>query len=134
MAGLNAFLSPVNSENVKTVISKRFVEDGNPVEWEIRPIGEKENNLIMKRCTKRDKKTGVDQFDRIAYAHEIAAASVVFPDLTNADLQKNYGVLGESELLQAMLYVGEFAALTEAVNGISSLDTDTDAEIESAKN
>jgi len=131
---LNAFLHPVEVANKKIVVSERFQENGKPVEWEIRPVTEKENNLLMKKCTKRDGKTGVEQFDRTRHAHELAAASVVSPDLTNAELQKHYGVLGAVELLNAMLYVGEFATLMSAIDELSGLDKDINEDIEDVKN
>jgi hypothetical protein len=131
---LNAFLHPVEVANKKIVVSERFQEDGKPAEWEIKPITEKENNLIMKKCTKRDGKTGTEQFDRTRHAHELAAASVVSPDLTSAELQKHYGVLGAVELLNAMLYVGEFATLMSAIDELSGLDNDINAEIDEIKN
>ena len=55
-------------------------------------------------------------------------------DLKNAELQQAYGVLGEAELLKAMLYVGEFAELAQAVQELSGLDVDINEEIEDAKN
>ncbi len=58
----------------------------------------------------------------------------VFPDLKNAELQKAYGALGESALLQKMLYVGEYAELAQAVQELSGLDTDINEDIEEAKN
>jgi hypothetical protein len=134
MSSLQAFLHPIEVENQKIVVSDRFVENGKPVEWEIRPITEKENNLIMKKCTKRDMKTGTEQFNRAEFAHMLAASAVVSPDLANAELQKHYGVLGEAELLKAMLYVGEFAILSDAVGKLSGLDKDINEDIEDIKN
>ena len=64
----------------------------------------------------------------------LTASAVVFPDLKNAELQKTYGVLGEAELLKAMLYVGEFAELAQAVQELRGLDIDINEEIEEVKN
>ena len=33
---LSAFLNPIEKENKKVVVSDRFVENGKPVEWEIK--------------------------------------------------------------------------------------------------
>ena len=35
---LSAFLNPIEKENKKVVVSDRFVENGKPVEWEIKTI------------------------------------------------------------------------------------------------
>ena len=133
MGSLNAFLHPIQVENKEIVISKRFVEAGKPVPFIIRPITQEENKYLIKKFTKKDKK-GTDTFDRAEYVQAMTASAVVFPDLTNAELQKAYGVLGESALLQKMLYIGEYADLAQAVQEISGLDADINEDIEEAKN
>ena len=137
MAGsLEAFLNPTPIENKKVVISDRFKDkDGKPVPFEIRAIDEKENNMLMKQYTKTDRKTGNEHFNRIEYGHALVAAAVVFPDLKSSELQKHYKVLGEAELLQAMLTVGEFAALSDAIDELSGLDrNDINEQMEDVKN
>ena len=129
---LKAFLNPVLMDNKEVVISNRFVEDGKPVPFVIRPISEAENKDLMKKHTKRDKK-GQENFDRYEYIHELVALAVVEPDLTNAELQKAYG-LGISKSLSNMLNVGEFAELSQAVQELSGLDTDINDDIEEVKN
>ena len=63
-----------------------------------------------------------------------SAAAVVEPDLNNAELQKANGVLGAAKTLAAMLYVGEYASLMEAVQELSGLDKDINDEVEEVKN
>lgn len=133
MSSLNAFLNPIKLENKEVIVSNRFVEDGKVVPFTIRPITQEENKQLIKKFTKRDKK-GVETFDRAEYISTLTATAVVFPDLSNAELQKAYGVLGESNLLQKMLYVGEFAELAQQVQELSGLDEDINEDIEDAKN
>jgi len=133
MSSLKAFLNPIQVENKEVIVSNRFQEDGKPVPFIIRPITQKENEQLIKKHTRKDKK-GNETFDRTRYIHELTAAAVVFPDLKNAELQKAYGVLGEVELLKTMLLVGEFAELAQAVQELSGLDTDINEEIEEVKN
>lgn len=133
MSSLNAFLNPIQVENKEVIVSNRFQEDGKPVPFTIRPITQEENKLLIKKFTKRDKK-GNETFDRAEYVQSMTASAVVFPDLANAELQKAYGVLGESALLQKMLYVGEYAELARAVQELSGLDSDINEDIEEAKN
>ncbi|ADL04003.1 phage tail assembly chaperone [Lacrimispora saccharolytica] len=136
MSSLKAFLNPVKVENKEVIISDRFVEDGKPVPFIIRPVTQEENEEILRRFRKTTKK-GKDvqeTFDQIGYSHELAATAVVFPNLNDADLQKAYGVLGGTKLLKKMLLIGEFAALAEEVRSLSGLEEDINDDIEEAKN
>lgn len=133
MSSLNAFLNPIQVENKEVIVSSRFQEDGKPVPFVIKPISQEENKQLIKKFTKKDKK-GNETFDRTEYVSALTASAVVFPELANAELQKAYGVFGESALLQKMLYVGEYAELSQAVQELSGLDTDINEDIEEAKN
>lgn len=133
MGSLNAFLHPAQAQNKKVIISEHFQEDGKPVPFEIRPITQQENEGLIKKATRRDKK-GNEIFDRVSYNQALTAAAVVNPPLDNAELQKAYGVIGAQHLLVKMLYVGEFATLMQEVMDLSGLDTDINDEIEDAKN
>lgn len=133
MSTLRAFLNPIQIENKEVIISNRFVEDGNVVSFTIKPITQEENKQLLKKFSKRDKK-GNETFDKQEYVLSLTASAVVFPDLANAELQKAYGVLGESALLQKMLYVGEYAELAQAVQELSGLTEDINENIEEAKN
>ena len=133
MASLSAFLHPVKVENQEVVVSARFQENGKIVPFVIRPISQTENEEVIKKYTRRDKK-GNETFDKVGYNREIAALAVVEPDLNSAELQKGYGVLGAPKLLSEMLLVGEYATLMEAVQELSGLDKDINDDKEEAKN
>lgn len=133
MSSLNAFLHPVKIENQEVVISNRFIESGKPIPFIIRPITEKENGQLLKKYTRKDK-NGRDSLDRTEYAHALVASAVVYPDLTNAELQKQYNVLGELSLLTEMLNVGEYALLSQKVSEISGLNSNINQDIEEVKN
>ena len=136
MSSLSAFLNPIGLDNKEVIISKRFVEKGEPVPFIIKPLNQEENKQLIKKFTKKEKKNGqvIETFDRTGYMTAMVAAAVVFPDLRNADLQKAYGVLGEEQLLQKMLLMGEFATLSQEVQKLSGLDEDINEDIEEAKN
>lgn len=134
MSSLSAFLHPDQVSNREVIVSERFKENGRPVPFVIRPITQKENEELIRQHTKKSKKNGEEAFDRVAYNQALTAAAVVEPDLQNAELQKAYGVLGSAKLLTEMLYIGEFAALMQAVQEISGLDVDINEDIEEAKN
>lgn len=133
MSSLNAFLHPVQVENKEVVISKRFMENGKPVPFVIRPITEMENSQLIKKYTRKDK-AGRDTLDRTEYAHALVASAVVFPELANAELQKKYNVLGETSLLTEMLNVGEYAVLSQMVSELSGLNQDINTDMEEVKN
>lgn len=133
MASLKAFLNPIKTENKNVIISDRFQEDGKPVPFTIRPVTQEENNQMIKKYTRKDKK-GNEEFDRVAYNMNLVTTAVVFPDLDNAELQNAYGTLGASKLLSTMLYVGEFATLLEEVQKISGLDVEQEELVDEVKN
>ena len=132
MSSLKAFLNPVQVENQEVVISNRFMEDGKVIPFIIRPITQKENEQLIKKYTRKDKK-GTETFYRTEYVQALTASAVVFPNLSDAKLQDKYG-LGETETLKNMLLVGEYATLAQAVQSLSGLDTDVNEDIEEAKN
>ncbi len=133
MSTLNAFLHPVQVSNQEVVISNRFIEDGKVVPFVIKPITQEDNKRLINLYTKKDKK-GSESFNRNEYVSALTASAVVFPDLSNAELQKAYGVIGETSLLHKMLLVGEYADLAQAVQVLSGLEKDINEDIEEAKN
>jgi hypothetical protein len=133
MGSLNAFLNPVKVENKEVIVSNRFAENGKLVPFIIRPIIQEENKELIKAYTKRNKK-GEETFDRAEYIAAMTAQAVIFPDLKNAELQGKHNVVGETALLQKMLFAGEFATLANEVQKISGLDEDINEDIEEAKN
>ncbi|HCA69871.1 MAG TPA: phage portal protein [Lachnospiraceae bacterium] len=133
MSSLKAFLNPIQVENKEVIVSNRFQEDGKPVPFVIRPITQDENDLLIKKQTKIDKK-GRETFDRNGYTEGLVTAAVVFPDLKNAELQKAYNALGEGSLLRKMLYAGEYADLSIEVQKFSGFDIDINDDIEEIKN
>lgn len=136
MGTLNAFLNPVKVENKEVIVSERFQENGKPVPFIIRPVTQEENEEILRKYRKTVKKGREEKevFDQIGYSHELAASAVVFPDLNDTELQRAHGVLGATKLLKKMLFIGEFAALAQAVRDLSGLEEDINDEIEEAKN
>ena len=133
MGSLNAFLHPEQAGNKEVIVSERFKENGKPVPFVIRPITQQENDGLLRKYTKKDKK-GNEYFDKVSYNQNLVAAAVVEPDLENSELQRAYGTLGADKTLVAMLDVGEFATLMEAVQGLSGLDKDINEDIDEAKN
>ena len=127
-------------ENVKFVASKNFVDkDGNPLEWELKAIDNKEDEALRKMCTHQVKIPGKAgrytlEMDSNSYLGKLAAACTVYPDLKNAELQNSYGVMGDDNLLKAMLSPGEFAEYCNKVSEVNDFDVDLNDKVDEAKN
>lgn len=131
---LYGFLHPELIGEKEIVVSSRFKDkDGKVIPFTIRPLSQDVCDEIQKQCIRTDKK-GNSVFDRVKYVSETTAASVVFPDLQNADLQKAYGVLGSVQLLSKMLYSNEYNDLVEAVQELSGLNESFQEVKDEAKN
>lgn len=140
MADLKAFLAQnkLKQENVKFVVSKQFVDEtGKPVEWELRKLDPEENEAIKKECTRRVK-VGFNQFtsevDEDKMGWKSMAASVVYPNLNDAELQDSYKVMGADQLLKKMLSLGEIAALSRKIAEINGFGESMEDLVEEAKN
>ncbi|MEF2246224.1 phage tail assembly chaperone [Paenibacillus sp. IITD108] len=120
------------------VISERFKDkDGSPIKWKLRTVTENENEALRKAATRQVKgKNGVRTQETVQedYVGKLAVASVVYPDLKNAELQKSYGVMGADTLLKTMLFPGEFAALLTRVQEMNGFDRDIDEMADEVKN
>ena len=109
---LKAFMVPDlgKKETIKYAASPDFKgEDGQPLEWEIRPLTSEELDALRKDCTKRvqvpGKKTAfLPEVDTTALNLSIAVEATVFPNLKDAGLQDFYGVKGADKLLNKLLY------------------------------
>ncbi len=113
-------------ENVKAVISNRFIDEntGEPELWELRAITEDEHAAIKDACTSKNLFKGrmTTNFNSARYNKMLAAASVVYPDLKNAELQKDHSVVGAEALLGKILLPGEMTALQQLVTEINGFD------------
>ena len=63
----------------------------------------------------------------------LLAASVVYPDLNDAELQDSYGVKTPEALINKMLYMREATVLAQEIAKLSNFDDLADAVTE-AKN
>lgn len=141
MNNLNAFLkqNAVTVEEEKVIVSERFLENGKPVEWVVKPITSQQDELLRKECTKRVPINGkrgqyTQETDYNKYLGKMATICTVFPNLNDKDLQDSYEVMGAEDLLKTMLLPGEYAAYLERVQGICGFDVTLEDKIEEAKN
>lgn len=105
MAGdMRAFLPEKSRRRaVQLVVSERFRDgEGRPAEWVIEPLGEEWREVICEGGAAG------------SLGLRLLARAVRYPDLRAVELQEAYGVLGEEQLLLAMLSPGEFQVLARA--------------------
>ena len=126
---LDLFLNrnKIKKENVFYAASNNFVLDGKPVMWELRALTGSEEERIREMCVKKTpKKNGgySEEFDYNRYLGKMAAASTVYPDLFNEELQNSYGVWGEDALLKEMLTAGEYIAYIKKISLLKKQKTD----------
>ncbi|MBN3523102.1 phage tail assembly chaperone [Paenibacillus apiarius] len=119
-------------------VSTRFKnEEGEPVAWTLRSMSEVENEQCRKAATKQVKGKGgvvTPEIDFNEYTAKLIVASVVYPDLKNAELQQSYGVMGAEALLRKMLLPGEYTALLQQVQTLNGFNQDTNDLVNEVKN
>ena len=96
----------------EVLLTERLAKDGGQMLFRIRPMSQRENEDIWKRCGEDEKR----------YEGAVLAESVVFPDLKDAALQNSYGVVGAERLLGKLLLAGEYDRLRMAVEEINGGD------------
>lgn len=89
-------------EPVEIAVSKRIKDaQGNPIVWKIKPVPTEIANVIQNECIVGKGKDRI--FDMVKYQQKMAAASVIYPNLNNAQLQDSWGVRTPDALLMKML-------------------------------
>ena len=126
-------------ENAFYPASENFLDDkGKPVMWEIKPLSARDNERIKDECTTIIETKGykpLPKIDMKAMQAKQIVASVVFPDLHNAELQNSYGVKESEELVFALLdEAGDYQNLVQFIMKYNRLNVSLDEKIEEAKN
>lgn len=115
-------------------------ENGKPLDWEFKHITSKENEDIRESCTIEVPITGKPNMYRQRvktglYIQRMIAASVVVPDLYDAELQDSYGVKTPEDLLLAMVDdPGEYNELAAFVQKFQGFDVSLKDKVDDAKN
>ena len=143
MSNLSLFLkkNKVQKENTFYAATKSLCDEkGNPLKWELKAITTKDNDEIRDDCTIEVPVKGKPNMFRpkvnsALYAAKMLAASVVFPDLNNAELQDSYGVTTPHYLVREMVddpgEYNDFVAFVQEFNGFTN---DMDDKVAEAKN
>ena len=114
--------------------------NGQPLLWEIRHISSKENEDLRESCMMEVQVTGKpgvyrQKLKTSEYIRKITAASVVCPDLYDAELQDSYGVKTPEDLLLAMVdNPGEYSEFTAYVQKFQGFDISFNNKVDEVKN
>ena len=126
------------AETVKYVASKRFVEKGKPLEWELKAISSDLDEALRKECTKKVPTGKRGQYnqetDTDKYIGKMCVACTVYPNLNDAELQDSYGAKGADALLKKMLLPGEYTELKAKVMEVNGYDMSMEELVDEAKN
>lgn len=115
-------------------------EDGKPLAWEFRQISARENDGLREACTTEVQVKGKPNLyrpkvDTSKYVAKLIAASTVFPDLYDKELQDSYGAMTPEELVYAMVdNAGEYQNLAAWVQKYQGFTKGLDDLAEEAKN
>jgi hypothetical protein len=127
-------------ENTHYIATKSLCdENGKPLQWEIKPITTKENEDIQGKCMVDIPVPGkpnqfMQKINPTKYVKRLIAASVVVPDLYNAELQDSYGVSTPEDLVQELVDdSGEWNAFIQFINQFNGFIPIQD-EVEQVKN
>ncbi len=124
-------------ENVFFAATNSLCDDeGKPLLWELRHITSKENEELRDSAMTEitEGKNTVPKLKTAEYIAKVIAASVVKPDLYNAELQDSYGVKTPVDLLYALVddpgEYGRLAAFVQELQGFEPIEE----KAEQAKN
>lgn len=142
MSNFSKFMkaNKIVKENELHPVTKSLCDDeGKPLEWEFRHISSTENEKIRESCM-FEVPTGKanmyrQKINTSEYVKKMIVASVVVPDLYDAELQDSYGVKTPEELLMEMVdNPGEYNDLAGFVQKFQGFDISFDEKVEEAKN
>lgn len=143
MSNLSRFLKKnkvVKPNEEYAVTASLTDENGQALKWEFKHISSKESEQIRDDCTIDVQVTGKpnvyrQKFKTREYLAKLVAASVVVPDLYNAELQDSYGVKTPTDLLYAMVDdPGEYQDLCVWVQKFQGFTNTLEDKVEEAKN
>ena len=143
MSNFSRFMkkNKIAKENTTFAATKSLVdENGNPLEWTIKPLTTKENEDIREDCMVEVPVKGKSNMFRpklntSKYIAKMLCACVVEPNLYDKELQDSYGVVTPDELLKEMIDdPGEYQAFAAFVQEFNGFNTTFEDKVEEAKN
>lgn len=143
MSNLSLFLkkNKIAKENKFFAATKSLCdENGKPLEWEVKHLTTRESDDIREECTmdipvKGKPNVFRQKVNASKFGAKMLAASIVFPDLMNAELQDSYGVATPEDLVREMIDdPGEYNAFLAFVQDFNGFDNTMEDKVDEAKN
>lgn len=139
---LKSFLKQnvIPAKHEKVQISDRIIdqETGEPEYWEIRGLDSYEVDECERQATKLQRVGKTDRYeaqtDQAKYFLLTMTRAIVYPDLTDQELQDSFGVNNPEDLLCRLLLPGERRRLIDICNRLNSNDQSLDDAVEQSKN
>ena len=128
------------AQHEKVQISNRIIdqETGEPEYWEIRALDSYEVDECERQATKLQRVGKTDRYeaqtDQGKFALMTMTRAIVYPDLTDQELQDSYGVNNPEDLLCKMLLPGERQQLVIICNRLNNYEQSLDDAVEQSKN
>ncbi|SHE62283.1 phage tail assembly chaperone [Clostridium fallax] len=120
-------------------IEKEITLGGKKRKMKFRPISAEKGDEIRKKCRNISfiKGQKIAETNQDKYTANLIIETTVCPDLKNAELQANWGVMGAEALLNAMkskMMDGEYAEWSSIVSTVNGYDKNMKELMEEAKN
>ena len=140
--GLKSFLKQnvKPSAHEKVQISNRIIDEetGEPEFWEIRALDSYELDECERQATKLQRVGKTDRYeaqtDQGKFALMTLTRAIVYPDLTDKEVQDSFGVNNPEDLLCRLLLPGERQKLITICNQLNSYEQSLDDAVEQSKN
>lgn len=143
MSNFNRFMksNKITKENTTFAATKSLLdEEGKPLQWTIKPLTTRENESIMDSCMIEVPVVGKPnmyrpKLDTSKYMCKLVCASVVEPNLFDAELQDSYDVKTPEDLLKEMVDdPGEYQAFVSFVQNFNGFNATFADKVDEAKN
>jgi hypothetical protein len=115
-------------------------ENGQPLEWVIKPLSTRENESIREDCMLEVPVKGKPNMFRpklntSKYLAKMICACVVEPNLFDKELQDSYGVMTPEDLVKEMIDdPGEYNAFAAFIQNFNGFNETLEDKVEEAKN
>lgn len=135
MSKFSSFMKKPDESELKVNVADRFVDDeGKPDYFRLRVLGNEEYYQIRGDVLREFNNDLEDPAFVSRFQDSLTAASVVYPDLRDAELQDFFEVSDPISLLREMLIPGELQLLEQKVFEINGLTKTIDQMVVEAKN
>jgi hypothetical protein len=124
------FLAETSVENIMEEIS---VSSRIPEKFKIKPISNKDFNLLQNQCKKMDFKSKEMKFDSGKFNEQLVINCCIYPDFRNSDFITRVGVNSPEQLINKVLLCGEISEISEKIQALSGFG-DNDEAKEEVKN